>query len=251
MPTLLTDIVFPSIYRVNDREVNLPKRMAQCTPDTKAALLGLPETLLHGAGSCASAIFFGATACRCKRILITGAEKRARSARRLGATGTKRAARSTFTWVPSRSRSLIFGGSPRNGVVPIIAAPDKKLSEAWQFECRGSHQLVYVHYQGRPNTNFKAALNAILSIGRSVADMRCKDDAGRVQSSLIRLGKSIGNIDGDIGPKSRAALKAPGLETLSLAEAQEALVAKLEKAFPGEFFERTEITEALWHDATT
>src|SRR6266568_943016 len=29
------------------------------------------------------------------------------------------------------------------GMVPIIAKPDPKTSEAWHFEYRGSHQLIY------------------------------------------------------------------------------------------------------------
>src|SRR6185436_4018048 len=59
------------------------------------------------------------------------------------------------------------------GLLPIIDKPDKTKSEAWHFDCRGSHQKVYDHYQAGRATNFEKpyaamAASAIVSTGQKV-----------------------------------------------------------------------------------
>ena len=97
------------------------------------------------------------------------------------------------------------------GVVPIIDQPKTNVSEAWHFDCRGSHQVVYKYYSEGKGNNFKpytaAAASGILSIGVNVDAFGSNQIQAAIQSCLIRLGKEIGNIDGQIGRRSQQALK--------------------------------------------
>lgn len=128
------------------------------------------------------------------------------------------------------------------GVVPIISKPDAKLSEAWHFECRGSHQLVYDYYAAGKGNNFARpatamAASAIVSVGVPVDAFGGNNIAAFIQSGLVRLGHNIGNIDGGVGPKTRAGLKALSIDdSLPLEEIAEAMDKKLQAAFPGEYF---------------
>jgi hypothetical protein len=130
----------------------------------------------------------------------------------------------------------------RYGVVPIIPEPNPRASECWHFECRGSHQKVYDHYRDGKGTNFKPAaalaVSAILGVGVPHDRFKGKEDAAYVQSALIRLGHDIGNIDGDIGPKTEAVLAKLGIAGGSRADQVAGLDALLQKSFPEEFFDK-------------
>jgi len=101
------------------------------------------------------------------------------------------------------------------GVNPIIAKPNSKLSEAWHFDCRGSHQIVYQYYTDGKGNNFKpytaAATSGILSAGIPVDAFGTNQRQAAIQSCLIRLGKTIGNIDGQLGKNSHKALDETGI----------------------------------------
>jgi len=130
------------------------------------------------------------------------------------------------------------------GLVPIIATPDRKASEAWHFECRGSHQLVYDYYRDGKGTNFdkpyKAmAASAIVSVGVNVDKFADGQKQAAIQSGLIRLGQDIGNLDGRIGQKSVRGLDALGIAWANEDTVLREVTAKLEAAFPGEFFDST------------
>ena len=100
-------------------------------------------------------------------------------------------------------------------VVPIISEPKPGKSEAWHFDCRGSHQLVYDYYNSKTGNNFPAykaaAASAILSVGIQVDDFGSSQKQAALQSCLIRLGKKIGTIDGNIGRNTHNALDALGI----------------------------------------
>ncbi len=104
----------------------------------------------------------------------------------------------------------------RVGLYPIIKEPNPNLSEAWHFECRGSHQLVYNYYSRRDSIiNFSpymaATASAIVSVGVLVDAFKdCQAEAA-IQSCLIRLGMDIENIDGVLGGKTHDALKELGI----------------------------------------
>ena len=130
----------------------------------------------------------------------------------------------------------------RWGVVPIIDEPNPRTSECWHFECRGSHQLVYDHYKAGKGTNFKPsaalATSAILGSGVQHDKFKGKEEAAYLQSGLIRLGHDIGNIDGDIGPKTLGVLTSLGIAGAGRAEQVAGLDALLQKKFPEEFFDK-------------
>jgi hypothetical protein len=87
--------------------------------------------------------------------------------------------------------------------------------EAWHFECRGSHQLVYQYAvrQGIDRPALQMARSAILDInGRIPGLSGSAYDIAYAQSALIRLGYDPGPIDGLMGHRTRAALDKSGLD---------------------------------------
>ncbi len=122
------------------------------------------------------------------------------------------------------------------GMVPIIAQPNPGTSEAWHFEFRGSHQLVYDyaaagHVRADISPYKQAAVSAILGLGIHVDQVKDQNVA-LVQSALIRLGYDPGPIDGDPGGRTVAALQQAGA-TLDTAEG--VLAPRLQETFPQEF----------------
>jgi hypothetical protein len=128
------------------------------------------------------------------------------------------------------------------GLKPIINRPDIGLNEAWHFDCRGSHQLVYDYYVARNGDNFASpytamAASAIISIGQKVDALGDNVLAGYIQSGLIRLGQNIGDLDGMIGPRARAALTALQIDpSAPIDTIADAIDKKLQEKFPTEFF---------------
>lgn len=122
------------------------------------------------------------------------------------------------------------------GMVPIINQPDSKMSEAWHFEYRGSHQLVY-DYAAAGNVRAdispykQAAASAILGLGIHVDQVKDQNVA-LVQSALIRLGFDAGPIDGDPGARTAAALQKAGA---TLDNAEQVLATRLQESFPLEY----------------
>ncbi|WP_173082412.1 M15 family metallopeptidase [Fundidesulfovibrio magnetotacticus] len=127
----------------------------------------------------------------------------------------------------------------RHGVTPITA-PDIKQKEAWHFELRGSHQTVYDYYAAGKGTNMKpasaAAASAIVSAGLRVDFLGDTPVPGYVQSGLIRLGQDIGNLDGQIGPGTRKALRNLGISAQEPEDMAQAVEALLMVNFPKEYF---------------
>jgi hypothetical protein len=129
----------------------------------------------------------------------------------------------------------------KHGLYPIIATPNAKASEAWHFDCRGSHELVYQHYKAGHGKNFKpytaAAASGILSIGIRVDAFGNNQKQAAMQSCLIRLGKNIGNIDGLPGRRTQEALEDLGI-AFKLADIDEMLIQVenlIQQKFPAEF----------------
>ncbi len=122
------------------------------------------------------------------------------------------------------------------GMVPIINKPDSGMSEAWHFEYRGSHQVVY-DYAAAGNVRAdispykQAAVSAILGLGIHVDQVKDQNIA-LVQSALIRLGFDAGPIDGDPGSRTFAALQKAGA---TMENAEQVLAPRLQESFPLEF----------------
>jgi hypothetical protein len=109
-------------------------------------------------------------------------------------------------------------------VVPIINSPNAGLSEAWHFECRGSHQLVIDYYKAGKGNNFASAYaagaaSAILAVGVRVDKFGAAQKEAQLQAALIRCGYTIGNLDGAIGAQTLAALNSIGVGGAALDDA--------------------------------
>jgi len=123
-----------------------------------------------------------------------------------------------------------------HGFTPIIDKPDPSRSEAWHFDCRGSHQAVYDYVRkGKAGAAMppytQMAASAIASIGVQL-DAVHDQDVAFLQSALIRLGLDPGRIDGVLGALTRSALKDAGVDGNDPAGQLSAL---LKKKFPLEF----------------
>lgn len=251
MPTHLFEVAVPSIYRVADHPVLLPKRMAQATADMKAAILGLGEALKGAGGRLVLSDLFRSYDMQTQAHMdyVSGRKK----AFSPPAGGSFHEAGRAFDLDLNQIHVPLadfWKLAAPFGMVPIISAPNPKTSEAWHFERRGSHQKVHDYYKAGKGKNFKtpyvaAAASAILSIGVRVDAFGDRQAAAYIQSGLIRLGHDIGNIDGVIGKRTRDALKAHGVNTGDIDEATDAVDLALQHAFPEEFFDRTPIAAEM------
>jgi hypothetical protein len=122
---------------------------------------------------------------------------------------------------------------------PIIGTPDSGKSEAWHFDCPGSHDLVHSYYKSGKGTNMKPyeamSASGILAIGVQVDRFGKNQSAAALQSALVRLGFELGSIDGGIGQKTRDALTAAGIPLTDTETELAAAVEKLKAKFPEEF----------------
>lgn len=123
-----------------------------------------------------------------------------------------------------------------HGFLPIIDKPESSRSEAWHFDCRGSHQAVYDYVRsGKAGAAMppytQMAASAISAIGVKL-DAIHDQDVAFLQASLIRLGLDPGRIDGVLGDRTRGALKDAGA---SGGDPAGALSALLKEKFPLEF----------------
>ena len=215
--------------------------MAQATPDARAGILGLSATLAGAGGKLVLSDLF-----RSYQMQMAAHEDYVQHRKKAYSPppgGSFHEAGRAFDLdlsqikIPLRD---VWGLAAAQGFVPIVAAPDPGASEAWHFEHRGSHQLVYDYYKAGKGGNFKApdaaaAASAIVAIGVQVDIFGSRQAAAYVQSALIRLGFEFGDLDGAIGPKTRDALTAAGFNGSDPGEAATFLDAKLKQRFPGEF----------------
>jgi hypothetical protein len=242
MTTPLVAVEIISIYpQKSPNKVNLPEKMAQCTPDMKKAVLDTRDELQsHGITLRLSDMF------RSREMQLQAHIENAK--------------KGVFSPMPGGSLheagrafdldldSLLKGNfklrdfwelGGRHGLVPIVGSPDPTLKESWHFECRGSHALVRQYYlDGKGGKNMKAyeamAASSILAIGVQVDRFQNQKAAG-IQSALIRLGHELGELDGSIGTKTKNALAAAGVTETDEGAILSKLEEQLRQKFPGEF----------------
>ena len=220
----------------------MPRRMAFATPDMKAAIFAIADDVKARGGAFVLSDLFRSHDMQLQAHLdhVNG-KKPAFSP--LPGGSMHEGGRAFDVVIDDLKMSLadFWEIAKRHGVVPIIAEPKTTIKECWHFECRGSHQRVYDHYASGKGRNMKPATamaaSAILAVGLKV-DAFNDCDAAAVQAALIRLGYDIGNIDGAIGPRSRAAIEALGA-TGDMVQIRLHLTAELQRRFPGEYFEQT------------
>jgi hypothetical protein len=244
MPAPLVKPLIRSIYEVAGKRVLMPERMAKATPDLKRALYGIRDELEAIDGHLELSDLFRSYDMQFQAHLdFTSGKKKAFSPP--PGTSMHEAGRA-FDVDLSRIKVTLadfWQIAKRRSVVPIIKGPNLSISECWHFECRGSHQVVYDYYAAGKGTNFRPpaamAISAILGVGLPHDSFKGKQDAAYVQSALVRLGHDIGNIDGEIGPKTSEVLDTLGIMAADTAARVVYVDAILQKRFPEEFFDKT------------
>jgi len=240
MFTPLVAITIDSIYNGKP----LPVRMAHCTPDMYAAAFATKATLKTKSCDLVLSDLFRSYDMQFQANLdyVTGKKKAYSPPPGASMHEAGRAFDLDLDQIKKIKLKDFWTLAAANGLSPIIDKPDTGLSEAWHFDCRGSHQIVYDYYKAKKGDNFKTpyaamAASAIVSIGQKVDLLGSDPRPAYIQSGLIRLGKTIGDLDGSLGPKSRKALGELGIDPAkSLDEIADAIDRKLQTKFPNEFF---------------
>ena len=213
MPTILASIAVQSIYANSSGKLaNLPSRMARCPPDTKAAILALVDEVRAAGGTLQLSDLFRSVDMQFQAHLDFVTRKKKAFSPAPGGSMHEGGRAFDIDLKALRIPLARFWELARKyGVMPVIASPNPRTSEAWHFDHPGSHQLVREYYAAGKGSNLKPytamAVSAILAIGETVTFVKGKEMQALVQSCLIRLGHSIGNIDGDFGPMTRGVLE--------------------------------------------
>ena len=213
MKTPLLPIDILSIYKNKFGDlVPLPKRMAQCTPDMYAAIFNTATDLAKKGGKLILSDLFRSYEMQAQshQDFVSG-KKKAFSPAPGGSFHEAGRAFDMDLGAIKIPLADFWKIAAKYGLYPAIAQPVASKSEAWHFDCRGSHQIVYDYYAAGKGTNFEkpytaAAASAILSIGVHVDKFGDNQKQAAIQSGVIRLGKVIGDIDGQIGSKTHKAL---------------------------------------------
>jgi zinc D-Ala-D-Ala carboxypeptidase len=241
MPTALRDVSILSIYEVSGQHVLLPKRMAHATPDMQAGISAISAALEAMGGHLFLSDLFRSYEMQLQSHLDWKTGKKSAFSPPPGGS-LHEAGRALDLDLDSLGMTLadFWPVARQHGLVPIISQPNSQASEAWHFDCRGSHDLVYHYYKQRKGTNFDKpyqamAASAILSIGVRVDAFGQNQMAAAIQSTLIRLGHEIGNLDGQIGRRTRAGLSQAGVPLADDSTMLAHLEAQLKGKFPGEF----------------
>ena len=244
MSTPLLTAQVLSIYEVGGNRVPVPKRMAFATPDMKMALFRLAKDVADEGGSFALSDLYRSYDMQLQAHLdYVSRKKKAFSPAPGGSMHESGRAFDVDLKALKMPLQNFWNLAERCLVVPIIPRADERASEAWHFECRGSHQKVYDYYKSGKGRNFVSpaaamAASAIVATGVKVDKFGANLLGAQIQSALIRLGHEIGNLDGAIGPKCREVLTGLKLDTLAPADQLVRLEQKLQEAFPDEYFDR-------------
>jgi len=242
MKTPLLGIEFWSIYKKNGTRFLLPKRMAQCTPDTQKALAAIKSDLEAKGGNLYLSDLFRTYDMQLQAHLDYETGKKPAYSPPPGGS-LHEAGRAFDLDLESIKIPLkdFWEIAAKHGCNPIIKTPDSSASEAWHFDCRGSHQIVYDYYASGKGSNFTSpykamTASAILAIGIKVDKFDGKEKEASIQSGLIRLGyDDIGNIDGLIGSRTNSALEQAGISSSDADDILLEIENLLQQKFPQEY----------------
>jgi len=240
MKTPLVKIKILSIYKVQNQLVLLPNRMAFATPDMHFSLEKIARDVKSMGGKLLLSDLFRNYDMQLQSHLDFKSGKKKAYSPPPG-NSLHEAGRAFDLSLKHIKMPLadFWEIAKRWGVVPIISKPNKRLSESWHFECRGSHVLVYDYYKNNKANNMKPyramVASAILSIGVDVDKFRRRKKEAYLQFSLIRLGAEIGNVDGIIGKKTKEAMLKLDVNSFDIDSATEIVEHKLQEKFPYEF----------------
>jgi zinc D-Ala-D-Ala carboxypeptidase len=243
MSAPLIEVVITSIYKnAAGERVPLPKRMALCGPDMEAAIRNVSAELEDQGGRLFLSDLFRSHDMQLQSHLDFVSGRKTAFSPPPG--GSMHEAGRAFD-LDLHNLGIELGDfwdlARPHGLLPIISTPTSGASESWHFDCRGSHQLVYDYYKSGKGTNFDhkpytaMAASAILALGIQVDRFGANQAAAAVQSALIRLGQTLGNIDGVIGNKTRTALEAVGVAFADPETMRAELDELLREEFPQEY----------------
>ena len=240
MKAPLIKIKIHSIYGLKDKPADLPERMARCTPDTKKAIVNIKATLKKmGSDLILTDMFRSYDMQYQSHKDFSSGKKKAFSP---PPGGSMHEGGRAFDLDLSKIKITLkefWEIAAKESVHPIIGKPLSSKSEAWHFDCQGSHKIVYDYYASGKGLNMKPyaamAASAILSIGVKVDQFAGKEREAFIQSALIRLGQNIGNIDGEVGPKTRSAMAALWVNASNWDVAVMFAESLLKKQFPQEY----------------
>jgi hypothetical protein len=239
----LIPIKIASTYKDKGKPIDLPKRMAKCSVDMHKALTDLTAAMAGTENALVLSDLYRSFDMQMQSHLdFVNKKKKAFSPPPGGSLHEAgRALDLDLGRIEKMGLKEFWTMAQSEGLLPIIDKPDKTKSEAWHFDCRGSHQKVYDHYQAGRATNFERpytamAASAIVSTGQKVEKLGPDPRTGYIQSALIRLSQDIGPLDGSLGKKSSDALAAIGIDPAKpLDQVVAEIGAKLRAAFPGEY----------------
>lgn len=241
MKTPLIKISILSIYKKNGVRISLPERMAKCTPDAYNAIMAIKAELEDSGGNLYLSDLFRSYDMQLQAHLDWKTGKKSAYSPPPGGS-MHEAGRAFDLELESLKIPLasFWDIAKKHGVYPIIDKPDQNENESWHFDCRGSHGIVYDYYKSGYGTNMKSpyramAASAILATGERVDMFGGSQEAAAIQAGLIRLGFKLGNIDGNIGVKTRSALDEAGVSGGDLNDILEALENLLQQKFPNEY----------------
>ncbi len=241
MTAPLINVDIPSVYKSNGVPVPLPARLAHATPDMAQAMSDVALDLQKAGGRLILSDLFRTYEMQMQSHLdYVNGKKKAFSPAPGGSF--HEAGRAMDLSLSDLKIPLgdFWKMAALRGLVPIIKVADSHVSEAWHFECRGSHQKIIAYYDAGFGTNFAkaysaGAASAIVALGIHVDVFGNAQNEARLQSALIRLSQNVGNLDGNIGSKTRAALTALGLGGANLNDTCAQAEKLLAIQYPGEY----------------
>jgi hypothetical protein len=245
MKTPIVAIDITSIYKKDGLRVPLPAHLAKPTPDTHDAILAIrAEVRARGRDLVLSDLFRTHDMQFQAALDFETGKKAAFSPRPVGSMHEAgRAFDLSLADLKLKDGEFTLKDfwdiAAKFGVVPIIKKPDSALSEAWHFDCPGSHQVVYDYYNSGKAANFvpyKAmAISGVIALGLPVDEFADRQTEAALQFGLIRLGFELGAVDGFIGKKTRAALEQSGIPFTTPDETLLAVEDQLQTKFPLEY----------------
>jgi hypothetical protein len=230
---MLVDIVIPSIYKNGP----LPRALARCASDTRVAILAVARALnLRGGNLRLSDLFRGRDLQQRAHTDWLAGRKRAYSPPPGASMHEAGRAMDIDLGAIGVDLGSFWTIAAAHGFTPVIDTPDSRLPEAWHFDHRGSHQLVYDYVKsgkaGPKQSPYKQmAVSAILAAGIPIDGVN-DPEIGAIQSGLIRLGEDPGPIDGVLGSRTRSALARFGFV---LQNARNSVEARLRARWPQEY----------------
>ena len=195
-PLVHIDILSPYLDK-NKERIQLPERMAKCTPDTQKAILAIRARLEAMGGKLILSDMFRSfdMQFQSNKDFESGKKKAFspppggslhESGRAIDLQLVDLKINLADFWVIAREFNLL----------PIIKTPDDSASEAWHFDHAGSHSLVqaYALHHSSTNSYGEMAASAILSEGIKVLKFADRQIEANIQYSLVRLGYDLGSL---------------------------------------------------------